>query len=165
MNIHDLEWDKLRHLAIRRDVLAVASARPDVGLAVIQTAGSVLVVAPPGIVGRQMGLRLWIDDPDGKVGIVQARSEAILPLLDLAYFDLLIWDGDENDELAEVLTLWRRARPDAWLALRLSHTWLDPHCKLIETFAQKTGRHVQLVEQLVVMPPVKPEAVVALEAA
>lgn len=162
MNLHDLEWDKLRHLAIRRDVLAVAD-RSDVGQAVLPTCASAMVVSPPGRTGRQVGLQLWVHDRDGKVGLIQARPAAVLPLLNVAYYSLLVWDGDDGDELLHVLDCWQGSCwPGAWVAVELSRCGLDPGLEAIERFADRTGRHAELVERLVVLPPVRQPSLAAV---
>ena len=84
----DEEWDKLRHLAIRRDVLHLAHGELRTTEILSATATSVLRL-DPGLQAEALACtRRW--DRDGKVGFVVARSELFLPLLDLAYFDLIV---------------------------------------------------------------------------
>lgn len=162
----DLEADKLRHLAIRRDVLEIGCWKARSTILMAETALSVLTVdsfAGDGYTGKAntlpealQNIRDW--DRDGKIGTIVARFETILPILDLKYFDFVFYDADHTgDATAEALTiLGVGCRRDVVVAVHdyepTSPKYRDA-AAAVDRWVVKTGRVLEVVDRLAIITP------------
>lgn len=146
----DQELDKLRHLAIRRDVLAIVEHQVEIPLVMLDTAQSVLVVTT--MFGGWELVKIRSADRDGKVGLILARFESLLPLLDLRYFDFVVYAGEGSAEAtSEALQiLGVGCRRDAFMGVHNYEP--DSGCQsVVDRWSAKTGRVLQLVDRLAIL--------------
>ncbi len=153
--LSDAEADPLRHLAIRRDVLLIGCPGPAATLLIADTALSLILLdyfgdAASGTCDTLAAIRRW--DSEGKVAVVAARWETMLPLIDLQYFDLLIYTaGQELADVGEALSQFGRARNDARIAV---HGYAGAAAERISRWADCKRRRLGIVDRLAMMGPV-----------
>jgi len=158
MELNDWEEDKLRHLAIRRDVLIAADEGLPLPWMMLDTARSVLAVGTwrwtPAALDDWAALAR--EDRDGKFGAVLARFEVMLPLLDLAYFDLAVFvsrgvEAAAAEAAGEWLDLVRLGcRQDCTVAVLVDAAGVTQQ---VAKFAARTRRRLEMVGRLAVLLP------------
>lgn len=154
--LSDSEADALQHLAIRRDVLQIGCPGPVATLLIADTALSVVLLdyfggAASGTCDTLAAIRRW--DREGKVAVVAARWESMLGLMDLQYFDLLVYTaGPELADVGEALSQFGRARADARIAV---HGYAGEAAERIGRWADAKRRPLGIVDRLAVMGAVK----------
>lgn len=154
--LSDTEVDALRHLAIRRDVLQIGCAGPAATVLIADTALSVTLLdyfggGASATSEALAAIRRW--DRDGKIAVVASRWEAMLPLIDLEYLDLVVYTaGAELADVGEALSQFGRARADATIAV---HAYEGEAAQRIARWADAKRRPLRIVDRLAVMGAVK----------